>query len=324
MPIFYTPVVGYILYLVVRFRGLSFLSVNPGLPMSGLIGERKAQTLAQLDPASELARFDVIPAELSVSQRVQTAERIMQDLALTWPVVLKPDFGQRGQDVAVIRSAASLATYLANSTVDILLQEHVSGLEFGIFYMRYPGSDTSQVFSITEKTFPVLIGDGELSLEQLLMNNPRTHYMAEFLLDLHADKLSWVLPKGETFQVVEIGSHCRGSVFLDGNRYITPELTTLIDRLSRQIDGFNFGRYDIRVPSVEDLQAGSEIKVLEVNGVTSESTNMYDPSYSIFQAYRILFAQWRQAFEIGQQAIQLGAPRISLGHLITHLKRTYR
>jgi len=62
----------------------------------------------------------------------------------------------------------------------------------------------------------------------LLMSNSRTHYMAEFLLELHKDKLTKVFRVGEEFKVVEIGSHCRGSVFLDGNQYITPELEKTI------------------------------------------------------------------------------------------------
>jgi hypothetical protein len=148
--------------------------------------------------------------------------------------------------------------------------------------------------------------------------------MAEFLLNLHADRLDWVPSIGESFQVVEIGSHCRGSVFLDGNRHVTPALRERIHQLSSRIKGFNFGRYDIRVPSVEDLQEARHLKVLEVNGVTSESTNIYDPSHSVFTAYRILFAQWKQAFRIGRQAISLGASRVTLAQLLSHLKQTYR
>jgi len=189
--------------------------------------------------------------------------------------------------------------------------------------MRHPVDDTCQIYSITEKTFPTVYGDGSSSLEQLLMTNPRTHYMAEYLLSLHADKLDLVLADGERFKVVEIGSHCRGSVFLDGNRYITEKLTAEIDKVSRQIEGFNFGRYDIRVEDAQLLQAGQGFKILEVNGVTSESTNIYDPKNSVFQAYRILFRQWRIAFEIGEQAIKLGAQRVSIGGLLKHLKKTY-
>jgi len=323
MWVFYTPIVFYIISLVVRFKGLTFLSVNPGLPMSGLIGERKAQSLLQLEGSPFLARFELINADQSLEQKIMQAKEIMTRLDVNYPVVLKPDFGQRGADVAVIRNDDELSAYLLVTNTNILLQEHIGGEEFGVFYMRYPSDDSSLVYSITEKTFPVVYGDGKRSLEKLLMENPRTHYMAEFLLNLHADKLDTVLSVGEAFKVVEIGSHCRGSVFLDGNRFITPELEAIIDQISRKIDGFNFGRYDIRVENTELLSAGKGFKVLEVNGVTSESTNIYDPDNSVFDAYKILFRQWRAAFEIGQQAIDRGAASVSVKQFITHLKKTY-
>lgn len=38
---------------------------------------------------------------------------------------------------------------------------------------------------------------------------------------------------------------------------------------------------------------------MELNGVTSEATHIYDPKLSLFDAYRVLFQQWRIAFEIG-------------------------
>lgn len=323
MSVFYLPVVVYILYLCGRYRRLSFLSVNPGLPMSGLIGERKADSLSQLQDVPELARFAVLELAGDLDARLGAIEKLMQTHGFDFPVVFKPDFGQRGQDVAVVRTPERMQDYLSHAEGRLIIQEYVGGLEFGVFYMRFPGPNEGRIYSITEKTFPVVAGDGLSTLEHLLMANPRTHYMADFLLNLHADRLDWVLHDGEEFQVVEIGSHCRGSVFLNGSQHITPELTQVIDRVSRRIDGFNFGRYDVRVPNLASLRNGRDLKVLEVNGVTSESTNIYDPEHSLVDAYRILLKQWRHAFEIGEQAIADGAKQVTLRQFVSHLKQTY-
>jgi len=323
MWLFYTPLVIYAFCLFLRFRGLTFLSVNPGLPMSGLIGERKAQSLLQLKGSPYLARFELLESNPSIDKRTKHAKVIMGQLGVNYPVVLKPDFGQRGADVAIIRNEIELREYLQKTRTSVLVQEYIGGEEFGVFYMRYPSEGRSLVYSITEKTFPVVVGDGKSTLEELLMNNSRTHYMAEFLLELHKDKLSQILRADEKFKVVEIGSHCRGSVFLDGNQYITPELEKTIDDMSQKIDGFNFGRYDIRVENSSLLSEGKGIKVLEVNGVTSESTNMYDPNNSVFDAYKVLFRQWHAAYEIGDQAIKEGAPAVSVFGFFQHLKKTY-
>lgn len=125
--------------------------------------------------------------------------------------------------------------------------------------------------------------------------------MAAFYLNKHAGQL-WDIPKrGEVVQLVEVGTHCRGAVFLDGSWIKTEELEEAIDRLSQTYAGFFFGRYDVRTPSLEDFKQGRNFKVVELNGVTSEATHIYDPKNSLFTAYRVLFAQWRIAFEIGEQ-----------------------
>ncbi|MBX2847791.1 MAG: hypothetical protein KTR16_05705 [Acidiferrobacterales bacterium] len=291
--------------------------------MSGLIGECKATNLAQLDDSEFLARFKVIKAHDDVTERVESVQRFMRELDLQYPIVLKPDFGQRGMDVAVIRSEKQVEEYLGQVKAEVILQEHVDGEEFGIFYYRLPKQDSGKIFSITEKTFPVLVGNGRKTLEQLIFENPRTHYMAKFLLELHDQKLNMVLADKEPFKVVEIGSHCRGSVFLDGSKNISLELEERIDVISQKLNGFYFGRYDIRVPNKENLQAGQSFKILEVNGVTSESTNIYDPKNSVLDAYKILFKQWKLAFEIGDQNISLGTEKVSIIGLIRHLRKTY-
>jgi hypothetical protein len=96
-------------------------------------------------------------------------------------------------------------------------------------------------------------------------------------------------------------------VFLDGSWARTEALEAAIHRISRTYDGFCFGRYDIRTPNVEDFKRGRNFKVLELNGVTSEATHIYDPKNSLWDAYRVLFAQWRIAFEIGRQNHQRSA-----------------
>ena len=291
--------------------------------MSGLIGERKADNLEQLNGSEFLARFSVLKHIDELSHKFESVNLFMQSLNLSYPVVMKPDFGQRGANVEVIRSDQEVESYLQSAQGDIIIQEHIGGEEFGVFYYRHPAQDSGKIFSITEKTFPVLVGDGCKSLEQLIMENPRTHYMAQYLLDLHRDKLALILADKEPFKAVEIGSHCRGSVFLDGRQNITPALTEQIDKLSKQFKQFYFGRYDIRVTSAADLCAGHSFKILEVNGVTSESTNIYDPANSVLTAYKILFKQWRLAFVIGKENIDLGAKKVSLLGLLRHIRKTY-
>ena len=124
-------------------------------------------------------------------------------------------------------------------------------------------------------------------------------------------------------QLVEIGTHCRGAIFLDGGYAITPVLEGTIDQIAQTFNGFFFGRFDIRVPSVEDFMAGKNMKIVELNGVTSEATHIYDPKLSLSEAYRVLFRQWRIAFEIGHLNRARGVRPSSLLELL-RMTREYQ
>jgi hypothetical protein len=146
--------------------------------------------------------------------------------------------------------------------------------------------------------------------------------MAPYYFKLHDDDLFDVPERGEAVQLVEIGTHSRGALFLDGTDLKTPALEAAIDRISKAFDGFFFGRYDIRTPSVEDFQQGRNLKVVELNGVTSEATSIYDPQNGVFEAYRVLMEQWRIAFEIGAENVRRGVRPSTVGELWRALRGT--
>ncbi len=297
---FYPPVILYIAYLGIRFRSWTlFTAANPAIAAGGFVGESKYEILGHLKDASlSLPAFTLLTPE-EITQRVAYAEEFMRKHALHFPVVLKPDAGQRGSGVSVVRSFEQLEEYLKHASYPVILQEFVAGEEFGVFYYRYPGTEHGRVFSVTEKRMPVLLGDGRRALEELVLADDRAVCMADFYLRKNSEQTQHVPAAGERVQLVEIGTHCRGAIFLDGGDTITPALEETIDRIARCFDGFFFGRFDIRVPSRRDLMAGRNIKIIELNGVTSEATHIYDPKFSLFDAYGVLFQQWRIAFEIG-------------------------
>lgn len=306
--VFYPPVVAYVVWLMLKHRSATlFTAANPAIPGGGFVGESKAGIYRGLAIAKEfLPKWELLKASVTAEDRIQQAKNFIAKHRLAYPVVLKPDAGQRGSGVGIIHSDAELVSYLSQANVDTLVQEFLPGEEFGIFYCRYPSQESGIIFAITEKRFPAVVGDGKSALERLILNDNRAVRMARFLLDKHADRL-WEIPAaGEKVSLVELGTHCRGAVFLDGGWLKTDRLEAAIDQICQQFDGFYFGRFDIRTPNIDDFQQGKNFKVIELNGVTSEATNIYDPKNSVFAAYRILFEQWRIAFEIGAQNRQRG------------------
>src|SRR6266568_1764594 len=298
--LFYPPVVAYIAYLGIRFRSWTlFTAANPAIPAGGFVGESKHQILEQLKNASPWLPCSTLLACGVASQRLAEAEEFMRQHGLHFPVVLKPDAGQRGSGVAIVRSSEQLCEYLTHAAFPVILQEYVPGEEYGVFYYRYPGDERGRVFSVTEERINKLLGDGKRTMAELILADDRAVCMSDFYLRKNSERIQEVPAAGESVQLVEIGTHCRGAIFLDGGDTITPELEEVIDQIASSFEGFFFGRFDIRVPSRQDLMAGRNMKVIELNGVTSEATHIYDPKLSLFDAYRVLFEQWRIAFEIG-------------------------
>ena len=321
---FYPPVILYIAYLGTRFRSWTlFTAANPAIAAGGFVGESKYEILGHLKDASPWLPAFTLLASQEIAQRFAHAEEFMKTHGLHFPVVLKPDAGQRGSGVSIVRSSEQLREYLAHASYPVILQEYVPGEEFGVFYYRYPGTAPGRVFSVTEKRMPVLVGDGRRTLEELVLADDRAICMAEFYLRKNSERTKHVPAAGESVQLVEIGTHCRGAIFLDGGDTITPALEETIDRIARCFDGFFFGRFDIRVPSRQDLMTGRNMKIIELNGVTSEATHIYDPRLSLFEAYRVLFRQWRIAFEIGDLNRAQGIRPTALRELLRAL-REYR
>jgi hypothetical protein len=299
---FYSPVVLYILWLALKHRSLSlFTAANPAIPAGGFLGESKSEILRHL-PEEFVARYELVTGPPS-----------------SYPIVLKPDVGQRGLGVAVVRNRQEAEEYFQLERGPTIAQQFVPGFEFGVFYYRYPNEATGHIYSITEKRFPSVTGDGESTLEELILRDDRAVCMARFFLKKHADRLDEVPAAGVVVPLCELGTHCRGSVFKDGSWVKTPELEAVIDEISRGFDGFYVGRYDIRTPSVEDFKRGRNFKIVELNGVTSEATHIYQPGASLLTGYRTLMRQWWITFEIAAQNRARGASPVSVRKLLNVL-----
>jgi hypothetical protein len=315
--LFYPPVIAYIAYLGIKFRSWTlFTAANPSIPAGGFVGESKHQILNNLKQAAAWLPSSTLLEGSLPARRIAKAEEFMRQHGLQFPIVLKPDAGQRGSGLSIARSPEMLREYLTLAAYPVILQEYVPGEEYGVFYYRYPGDKRGRILSVTEKRMPTILGDGRRTLEELILVDDRAVCMSDFYLRKNAERIQEVPAAGEKVQLVEIGTHCRGAIFLDGGDTITPALEEVIDRIAKTFDGFFFGRFDICVPSRQDFMAGRNMKIIELNGVTSEATHIYDPKFSLFDAYRVLFQQWRIAFEIGDRNRMRGTKPASLRDLL--------
>lgn len=318
--VFYLPLVPWFLYLAARYRSLTvWTAANPGIPAGGVVGESKADIL------SRLPKEWVVPTVLIPAGKRDTRVRLVRDaiVARGWgfPLILKPDAGERGAGVRKAHDPVDVEKYLLANPGPVVAQLfHPGPHEAGVFYYRLPGEDRGRIFSVTDKVFPVVTGDGHSTLEELIWAHPRYRMQAVVFLTRHAADADRVLAAAEQFVLATAGNHCQGTLFRDGGHLVTPALEAAFDSLARPFDGFYVGRFDVRYADPHEFRAGRGFAIVELNGVTSESTNLYDPSWAIWCAYRTLFRQWALLFRVGDANRRRGHRPAGLAELLNLLR----
>lgn len=313
--LFYPPVAVHYGWLAVKYRGVTVpTAANPGIFAGGIVGESKIEileALARSSPAFTAVAERVLGDDLAA--RLQSLDEIRARLDLPYPFILKPDVGQRGAGVKLIRTRAQAEEYLCQTAAPLIAQRYVPGpYETGIFYYRFPGQARGKIFAITEKVFPELTGDGCRTLAELVHGDARARLIAGVYLRRFAARRQEIPAAGERVRLVEAGNHAQGCIFRDGRHLWSAALEKRLDEISKKMDGFYIGRYDIRYRSENDLRAGRNFQIVELNGAASEATSIYDTRNSLAAAYRTLFRQWELVFAIGAENRRRGIAPASL------------
>jgi hypothetical protein len=311
------PIFFYFGWLSLRARSIVFFSAsNPGITMGGMFGESKFEVLRKL-PSEFVPKTIFVPRASELNHVLS----LLTDAGIGWPLICKPDLGERGFMVKRIDNELALADYLRTMKFDFIAQELVSEpMEFGIFYTRFPNEDKGNVTSIVMKEMLAVVGDGTSTLQQLILNVDRAKLQWDKLREVYRGMLDSVPEAGRRIELVSIGNHCLGTKFLDGTYLITRQLSDTFDKISKQIPGFYFGRFDLRCSSVEDLYNG-KIKIMELNGCGAEPAHIYQPGYSLRKAMKVLFTHWKNIFIIARENQRNGVDFISFKEAVQHYRK---
>jgi hypothetical protein len=156
-----------------------------------------------------------------------------------------------------------------------LQHPHDGPFEAGVYYVRRPGEPHGRITSITDKRFPVVIGDGVSSLEGLIRAHPRLRLQAAVFLRRHAAAIGTVPGAGVAVPLGRVGNHAQGTEFRDGRALWSLALERRIDAIARAVPGIHLGRFDIRYADRDAFMAGRDLGIVEFNGVTAEPTHIY-------------------------------------------------
>jgi len=269
-----------------RLYPRDLLKANYALDHGELGIGSKYQTQMAFDQKRFLAT-ELIPDGLAA---MDVEQQITKFAAKTgYPLILKPDIGCVGKGILRIDGEKDAKIHSSRLSGATLLQEYTPhNTEYGVFYVRYGGK--AQITGINAKLFPTIVGDGTRSIDELARNHHRYSHHWRLFLQYH--QLDHILEAGEELQLSFIGSHTMGCQFSDTSELTTPALEAAVCEIFENQPGFNFGRLDIKAASREAAQDG-EFVVIEVNGIPSLPTHMFDPKYSLRKSYRILFEHGR-------------------------------
>lgn len=312
----YGPLVPWWLWKAVRVGYRTVSAVNPCWPDGGTIGESKHLVMALVDPEHRPAMVRV-PLGDDGRIEVDTAIASIEAAGISTPMVVKPDRGERGAGVRFCDDEAMLRRALASATDAQLVQARAVGdREIGVFWYRDPATGEGHLFSITDKVFPSLEGDGATSLRDLVWRHPRYRLQYPVFERRFGESFDRVPRSGERVSLGRAGNHSQGTMFRDGEHLRTPELEAAVDAICGGIEGFHFGRLDLRCADDDAVRRGVGLEVIEVNGLSSESTNMYDPEMAMTRRWSIILAQWRLAIRIGRANRERGTAGLGWADLV--------
>ena len=158
-----------------------------------------------------------LPKSVSVDNSVDFGSILdrMKEISLSYPVIAKPDVGERGNQVTLILNRDELITYNVKSTAKYIVQEYIDyEIELGVLYSRMPNSQKGKVSSITLKEFLSVTGDGKSTVKELMQKSLRARFQIERLSNEFGDRMSTILKDGEFKLLEPIGNHCRGTKFI--------------------------------------------------------------------------------------------------------------
>jgi hypothetical protein len=164
-----------------------------------------------------------------------------------------------------------------------------------------PDQPEGMITGIVAKEFLIVKGDGESTITQLVEKDPRFHLQLKALQKMYGAGLDAVLKKDELKNLVPYGNHARGAKFIDVSHWADTAFTTNFDRVCKQVPGFYFGRLDIMYTDFEDLKAGKNFSIIELNGAGSEPTHIYDPRHSVFFAWKEIARHFKLLCMISMQ-----------------------
>jgi hypothetical protein len=302
------PLAPYRLFLSLKAGSPYYhTAANPAMENSGGVGSSKSSALSKI-PAEHRPAMVIVP--LSMEWMIALVK--IRSAGIRFPFIVKPDIGQEGNGVKRIHHEEEFKAYLEKSPCTVIVQELIEWpCEFEIFYVRIPGEEKGRITSVVQKSFLSVTGDGSATVEQLMEQDPVALMQLERFRKEYPHKLDLVPAAGELKLLEPIGHHSRGTTYLNAQRLLNEGMRDTFDEIAKKIEGFYYGRFDVRCRTEEDVISGHQMRILELNGVDAIPGHIYNPEASLFNAWASLFQHQQLLFKVSVANHRQGVPYLT-------------
>jgi membrane protein DedA with SNARE-associated domain len=333
--LFYLPLVINWIRLGLRHRSLTLpTAANPKIFTGGMWGESKSSYFYDVAPAERRWIADYVVIKRNPGEAIGDIDRAahaLADAGLEFPLIAKPDIGWHGHGVRRIDDRAQLDNYITHfpESQTLMLQRYVPyAAEAAVLYARLPGEARGRILSLTLRYFPHVVGNGAMTVRQLIGSDERAHWKSALHLGIDPTHrgvdpvdLDRVPASGEVVRMALIGNQRAGALYRDGRRHITAALEARFDAIACSMTEFHYGRFDLRFDTVEALMRGDDFSIVEINGIGGEAIDCWDPRLAVREVYRRLTEQQRLLFMIGQRNRARGFHPTGVGDFVSSLIR---
>ncbi|MEO9069906.1 MAG: hypothetical protein ABI261_02650 [Ginsengibacter sp.] len=303
--ILYAPIAPAWAWYMVRSRAVWFFTPsNPKLTFGGMEGEPKKE-MHDLLPVNLCPKyFNVNPS----GEFSNVKDKVLKS-GIYYPLIVKPEVGGQGILFRKIENEEHLKEYHSKIPVEYFIQEFIKyPIEVSLFYYRYPSEKKGAITGFLQKIPMRVTGDGVHTLQELILENPKTKKRIAELQQKHEDHFNKVIPDGEAYILSYAANHNRGANFIDLSSEINEGLVSMLDKISLDIDDFFYGRYDIMCNSVEELKENKNFIILEYNGCGAEPNHFYDTGYTLKGAWKEILKHWKILYNISSYNHKQGIP----------------
>ena len=303
------PMLHYLWQSIVHRSFTLFTLVNRGLGKDGGLPsgskfEHYTKFLADQNNPSVAAvsvKTALVPANESLDARTEEVLTLMHKNGIAFPCVLKPEIGDGGVGVCVVRSRDHLRNWLEVNPDAAMVQEYVGGNEYEIIWSRRPGRADGRIQTVVQKDFVVVKGDGERKLEDLIWADDKGVSNGKLFSKQNFRDANCVLEAGETYTLAPIGSRIKGANFISRPELRSGTLADVIDRLADACGDVHYLVLDVRAENDADIADGKNIRITGVKGAGAASGMIFDGYVRMGMAYSRAFRQMNYCFSIGAE-----------------------